>query len=59
VLVVTHGGVIRSIFAYLLQVDLAATSCFLFDPGVLVKIRGNYSFCQVTAILNTEVEPGG
>jgi len=58
VLVVTHGGVIRSIFAYLLQVDLAATSCFLFDPGVLVKIRGNHSFCQVTAILNTEVEPG-
>lgn len=58
VLVVTHGGVIRSIFAYLLQVDLSATSCFLFDPGVLVKIRGNHSFCQVIAILNTEVEPG-
>ena len=30
VLVVTHGGVIRSIFAYLLQVDLAATLLFSF-----------------------------
>ena len=57
VLVVTHGGVIRSIFAYLLEVDFAATYCFLFDPGVLVKTRGNHSFCQVVNILNTEIEP--
>lgn len=56
-LVVTHGGVIRSIFAHLLGVDFATTSCFLFDPGVLVKIRGDRSFCQVAVILNTEVEP--
>ncbi|HXL02074.1 MAG TPA: histidine phosphatase family protein [Candidatus Atribacteria bacterium] len=57
VLVVTHGGVIRSIFAHLLGVGFATTSCFLFDPGVLVKIRGDHSFCQVVTILNTEVEP--
>jgi broad specificity phosphatase PhoE len=43
-LVVTHGGVMLYICLPLGSRLCLLPSCFLFDPGVLVKIRGDHSF---------------
>lgn len=53
-LVVTHGGVIRSLLVHLLRMDFASTFHVLLDPGVVVKIREEDGFAQLVHIVNTE-----
>ncbi|MGC8777831.1 MAG: alpha-ribazole phosphatase [Candidatus Caldatribacteriaceae bacterium] len=53
-LLVTHGGVIRSLLVHLLRMDFASTFHVLLDPGVVVKIREEENFPQLVHILNLE-----
>lgn len=53
-LVVTHGGVIRSLLVHLLGMDFSSTFRVLLDPGVLVKIKEENNFAQLVNILNVE-----
>ncbi|NSW76686.1 MAG: alpha-ribazole phosphatase [Candidatus Atribacteria bacterium] len=53
-LLVTHGGVIRSLLVHLLRLDFASTFHILLDPGVVVKIREENGFSQLVHIVNVE-----
>jgi Fructose-2,6-bisphosphatase len=53
-LLVTHGGVIRSLLVHLLRMDFASTFHVLLDPGVVVRIREEQGFTQLVSIMNIE-----
>lgn len=53
-LVVTHGGVIRSLLVHLLEVDFSSTFRVLLDPGVVVKVKEENGFIQLVNIVNVE-----
>ncbi len=55
-LVVTHGGVIRSLLVHLFKMNFASTFYFLLDPGVLVKIREENGFPLLVSMVNVEAE---
>lgn len=52
-LVVTHGGVIRTIITILLNMDLEKMWNFKTSPGSLIEIEYNDGFGVLTKLLNT------
>lgn len=56
-LVVTHAGVLRCFLVHLLGIRFEQTFALLLDPGVLIVVRENNGFAQVTELVNFEVEP--
>lgn len=56
-LVVTHAGVLRCFFVHLFGMRFEQTFSLLLDPGVLIVVRENNGFPQVTQLVNFEVEP--
>ncbi len=56
-LVVTHAGVLRCFLVHLLGIRFEQTFSLLLDPGVLIVVRENNGFTQVTELVNFEVEP--
>ncbi|MEN3186343.1 MAG: alpha-ribazole phosphatase [Atribacterota bacterium] len=55
-LLVTHGGVIRSLLVHLLRIDFASTFSILLDPGVVVQFREEGGFLQLISLVNVEGE---
>lgn len=56
-LVVTHAGVLRCFLVHLLGVRFEQTFALRLDPGVLIVVKDNEGFSQVTHLVNFEVEP--
>ncbi|NLJ50034.1 MAG: alpha-ribazole phosphatase [Candidatus Atribacteria bacterium] len=53
-LVVTHAGVIRCLLVLLTGMTFESSFHLLLDPGVIVKVREDSGFLQVTGIINHE-----
>lgn len=53
-LVVTHAGVIRCLLVLLTGMTFENSFHLLLDPGVIVKVRDDSGYFQVTGIINHE-----
>ncbi len=53
-LVVTHAGVIRCLLVLLTGMTFENSFHLLLNPGVIIKVRDDSGFFQVTGIINHE-----